>query len=154
MVPWTWTSPDADVQLAWIDLAAAAPGADGAVCRAVFIVEPGRRAVTRGRTLAEADAARALRRAWPMVELPPGRRRPRDMAAALARQCRCLSVQLSGRAEDFVPLVESERKRSRDIHKIQLTLGAGVRDHGRQRLISAPHVHAGLRASLYSSSTR
>ena len=39
-------------------------------CQAVFIIEPGRRTVTRGRTLSPAEAPAILRRAWPL-NYPP-----------------------------------------------------------------------------------
>jgi hypothetical protein len=68
-------------------------------CRAVFIIEPGCRPLAKIR--APMDARDALRRAWPMIDLPAGRRRAADMIARLARQCRCLSVQLSPRRGDL-----------------------------------------------------
>jgi hypothetical protein len=94
-----------------------------ALCQAVFIVEPGRRAVTRGRTLASAEGAELLRRAWTMTELPPNRKRPGSVAGRLACQCRCVSVQLSRQEEDFFQLIESARRRCQDARKLQLSLG-------------------------------
>jgi hypothetical protein len=94
-----------------------------ALCQAVFIIEPGRRAVTRGRTLASAEETELLRRAWPITELPPRRKRPGSVAGKLACQCRCVSVQLSRQEEDFFQLVESARRRCQDARKLQLSLG-------------------------------
>jgi hypothetical protein len=106
-----------------------------ALCQAVFIIEPGRRAVTRGRTLASGEGTELLRRAWPIAELPPGRKRPRSVPGKLACQCRCVSVQLSRQEEDFFQLVESARRRCQDARKLKLSLGnLSQQNHSRNKL--------------------
>src|SRR5208283_3323834 len=94
---------------------------------AVFVVEPGRRAVTRGRTLSAADSPAILRRAWPLAELPPNRRRPGSAAAVLCRLARCVSVQLSRREADFVQLIESSRRRTGGARKILVAVSPAIR---------------------------
>jgi hypothetical protein len=96
-------------------------------CRTVFVVEPNRRAVTRGRTLAASESAVVLRRAWPIGELPPNRKRPAGAAAILARHCRCVLVQLCKREVDFVQLVESSRRRTCDARKVVVAVSPSVR---------------------------
>jgi hypothetical protein len=110
-----------------LDRAAQARLGAGVECQAVFVVEPGRRAVTRGRTLSVADAPAAVRRAWPLVELPPDRRRAGSCAGILARQSRCVSVQLSKQEADFVYLVESARRRSSAGKRVYVAISPGVR---------------------------
>jgi hypothetical protein len=96
-------------------------------CSAVFIVEPARRAVTRGRPLGDAEASAALRRAWPMIELPPGRRRPAGAAVLLARRCRCMTMQLSKNEADFVEVIESSRRRTVGAKKVMVAINPSLR---------------------------
>jgi hypothetical protein len=95
----------------WVDLTAANlwAGADRVICRSAFVIEPGRRVVARGRQLN--DGAGAIRRAWPIMELPTARR-PGDLVSELARRCPCFLMQLSRRQDDFVQFLETVRRRS------------------------------------------
>jgi hypothetical protein len=120
-------------------------------CQAVFLIESARRLVTRGKILTNPDAAAArIRHALPFMEVPPTRRRLGDFAAHLARQCRCVSVELSKNEEDFHQLIESSRRRWSDAHKIQITIGSAARN---KPLTTHPTPRS-LAASPYSSSTR
>ncbi len=96
-------------------------------CSAVMIVEPGRRAVTRGRALACSEASTLLHRAWPIAELPPNRRRQSSAAMLLARQSRCMSVQLSKREADFVQFVESARSKTVGARKVVVAVNPAIR---------------------------
>jgi hypothetical protein len=97
-------------------------------CHTVGIVEPGRRLVTRGRTLRETDeACDRMCRAWPMLDLARVQRRVGDLPMQLARNCRCVSIELSRKEPDFFQLFESCRRRWADARKIKVTFGDAVR---------------------------
>ncbi len=74
-------------------------------CRAIFIIEPGR--WPRAKIRAPLDAGAALRRVWPMIDLSSGRRRVVETTNHLARQCRCLSIQLSSYKSDLALVVRN-----------------------------------------------
>jgi hypothetical protein len=101
-------------QPGWIDLAARNPWAisEGAQCRAVFAIAPGRRSIALGRDTPAPAALGLLRRYWPMIDLPNHRRRLGEAASILAQKCGCVAVQLSRNPDDFLKLVDSKRRRT------------------------------------------
>ncbi len=111
----------------WTDLTADNPWAssDAAWCDAVLAISPGRRVRARGRVVPAIDAPAALRRTWPSPELPASRPRLNHPAAALARDCLCLSLELSRSEDDFLDLVEFARRRS--AAKPQVSIATALR---------------------------
>lgn len=79
-----------------------------AFCESILITAPGRRANARLFDLADAEAAAALKRDWPIAELHPQRSHG-HLPAHLVQRCRCAEAQLSRQPHDFVHLVESMR---------------------------------------------
>ena len=90
----------------WADLAGEYHGVvrHCALCDAVLVVEPGRRAGAHASRVPGQRAGDLLRRAWPIAELHPHRRHG-QLATKLAAMC--WSAQLSRRAEDLVVLLDS-----------------------------------------------
>ena len=98
----------------WTNLIASNPWASAEVawCDAVVTIAAGRRSKSCGRVISTAEAQGALRRAWPICELPVDRPRLRHPAAALAEQSICLNVQLSRHEDEFLELIEFARLRT------------------------------------------
>jgi hypothetical protein len=111
----------------WSDLTADNPwaSADLAWCDAVVTIVPGRRSKTVGRIISVEDSQSALRRAWPIPDLPINRPRLQHPAAALARDCLCLNFQLSRRDDEFLELIELARQRSAS--RVQVSINHALR---------------------------
>jgi len=77
-----------------------------ALCDAVALIQPGRRAVARAVQLQPEQAFDALRRGWPIVELHRSRA---DLPRRLAQGCRCIELHLSHQPEDILGLLETLR---------------------------------------------
>ena len=84
--------------------------ANHAFCSVVLIAEPGRRPGAHLRDLPTAAAANVLRRAWPLVDLQPGRKAI-QLARHLPRQCRCAELQLGREPTDLLRLLDGVRPR-------------------------------------------
>jgi hypothetical protein len=95
----------------WSDLTMEYPGSalHHAFCDTVLIVEPGRRSHAASGEMSSEHAAAHLRRAWPLRELHPHRRRHARMPMKLAGACRCHLLQLSQTPQDLIPLLDSIR---------------------------------------------
>jgi hypothetical protein len=113
----------------WTDLTADNPwaSADLSWCDAAIIVAAGRRIQTVGRIIPVEQSQGALRRAWPIPDLPIGRPRLLHPAAALARDCYCLGLQLSRREEEFLDFIELARRRT--VAKVQVSIHQALRRH-------------------------
>lgn len=113
----------------WTDLTADNPwaSADVAWCDTVLVIAPGRRSKTRGRIVPAGESHAALRRAWPIVDLPVNRARLRHPAAALSRDCLCMNLQLSRHEDEFLDLVELARRRPGP--KVQVFINNALRRH-------------------------
>ena len=96
---------------AWVDLTATNMWASGIRdLPGGFGDRAWRRAMVRGRELN--DGAGAIRRAWPIVELPSTRRLPWGGVGTRGGRCQCFSMQLSSKQDEFVRFVETVRRRS------------------------------------------
>jgi hypothetical protein len=97
--------------LEWVDLTSEYCGVEQhrALCDAVVMIEPGRRPQANITELDETAAAPMLRTAWPIPELHPQRRHG-QMAAKLARTCRCATVRLSRNPQDLMDLLMRLRR--------------------------------------------
>jgi hypothetical protein len=113
----------------WTDLTADNPwaSADLAWCDAVLAVMPGRRAKTVGRVVSPGESQTLLRRAWPIPDLPISRPRLLHPAGLLARDCHCLSLQLSRNEDEFLDLMEFIRRRTGT--RVQVSINNALRRH-------------------------
>jgi hypothetical protein len=113
----------------WTDLTSDNPwaSADLAWCDAVLTIAPGRRSKTLGRVIPAAECQTALRRAWPIPDLPISRPRLQHPAALLARDCHCLNLQLSRHEDEFLDLIEFTRRRT--AARVQVSINNALRRH-------------------------
>jgi hypothetical protein len=113
----------------WTNPIAGDPWASAEVawCDAVVAIAAGRRSKSCGRVIAAGEAQGALRRAWPICELPVDRPRLQHPAAALAEQSLCMSVQLSRHEDEFLELIEFARLRTAT--RTQVTVSKALRRH-------------------------
>lgn len=113
----------------WTDLTSDNPwaSADLAWCDAVLTIAPGRRSKTIGRVIPAAECQTALRRAWPIPDLPISRPRLLHPAAVLARECHCLNLQLSRHEDEFLDLIEFTRRRTGA--RVQVSINNALRRH-------------------------
>jgi hypothetical protein len=113
----------------WSNLFADNPWASAGLawCDAVLTIMPGRRSKTVGRVLGSGESQTVLRRAWPIADLPINRPRLLHPAATLARECFCLSIQLSRREDEFLDLIEFARGRSNK--RVQVSISNALRRH-------------------------
>jgi hypothetical protein len=95
----------------WVDLCDEYGGCEQgrALCEAVALIHPSRRATAQALALPPERALDALRRAWPIVELHRTRGHPH---VRLAQGCRCSELHLSRRPEDLLPLLDAMRSDS------------------------------------------
>jgi hypothetical protein len=113
----------------WTDLSSDNPWASAelAWCDAVLTIAPGRRSKTVGRVVSAVESQTALRRAWPIPDLPVNRPRLQHPAALLARDCLCLNLQLSRHEDEFLDLVEFARRRG--AVKAEVSINNALRRH-------------------------
>jgi hypothetical protein len=113
----------------WTDLLVQYPWSTAQLssCDAVFVITSGRRGTSHGRVVAASESPSLLRRHWPLADLPLNRSRLQPTIVALANQCLCLSLQLSGHADEFLQLVEFARHRTAS--KIQVSIRGALRHH-------------------------
>lgn len=102
-----------EVSDGWVDLDAEHPFATRyhAQLRAVLIVDPARRVAAELRELSQREAASALRRTWPIVELHP-RRRPSLLLSQVAQRCYVGELELSRKPQDLISLLSFIRPAS------------------------------------------
>jgi len=80
-----------------------------------------------GGLVSAGESQTALRRAWPIPDLPVNRPRLQHPAALLARDCLCLNLQLSRHEDEFLDLVEFARRRG--AVKAQVSINNALRRH-------------------------
>ncbi len=95
----------------WIDLHAAHPRslAHHAYCDLILVCGPGRREQVRVKQVGWAGAMNVLRRAWPTVDLPPGRRGGK-LVSKMASRVRVVETQLSREPNDLIKVIDLYRK--------------------------------------------
>ncbi len=91
----------------WIDLHASHPRslAHHAYCNLILVCGPGRREQVRVKQVGWAGAMNVLRRAWPTVDLPPGRRGGK-LASKMASRVRVVETQLSREPSDLLKVLD------------------------------------------------
>lgn len=112
----------------WVDLHAAYQRsvAHHAYCDLILVCGPGRREQVRVKQVGWAGAMNVLRRAWPTVDLPPGRRGGK-LVSKMASRVRVVEMQLSREPEDLLKVLDLYRRSPAPTHLASATLPAGSR---------------------------
>jgi hypothetical protein len=111
----------------WYDLltiagaSATDAGASYAWCGAVFVIEPGRRAIADARALTGASAAAAVRHAWPMPDVGPGSRQSKR-AVSLVQSTPVYQIELSRDPRALLRLLDSLPSDADDRARLKLSI--------------------------------
>ena len=112
----------------WVDLHAAFPRslAHHAYCDLILVCGAGRRDQVRVKQVGWAGAMNVLRRAWPTVDLPPGRRGGK-LVSKMASRVRVVETQLSREPGDLLSVLDLFRRSPMPTHLAPATVPAGSR---------------------------